>query len=205
MGYIGDIAFVISGILVAKRLGLRPFWQFLSGMSTFCFGGIFIRDIGLLNTMPSIFGSPLEIAATAAVGIAAIWALRRASKKAVLGKVLSTALCVTDSIGIAGFTAFGYGRGMRASGSWEIALACALATAIGGGLVAAVIRSAASKDWRHFPKTLAGNIFYYAFAVLISAAYGALYTFGKNTDSALIALAIAAIVLGFIVEKLKSK
>jgi uncharacterized membrane protein YeiH len=151
LGYIGDIAFVVGGIIAARRVNLRPFWQFWSGMSTAFFGGIFIRDLGLLHTMPSIFGSPIEIAATAAAGIATIVAMKRmGGNGSAFGEILMAALNITDSIGIAGFAAFGYGRGIMAGAAWGIAFACGFVTACGGGVIASAIMAAAANDRKIF-------------------------------------------------------
>ncbi len=204
LGYIGDIAFVIVGIAAAKKIGLRPFWQLLSGMSTAFFGGIFLRDLGLLRTSPAIFGSPLELAATAAVGVVAIAVLRNCNGTGVLAKILNALLCAIDSSGVAGFAAFGYGRGMQAGADWQIALACAFVTACGGGVIAAVIRAVAARDWRHLTKTLAGNRFYFLLCAFASAMCGAWYSDGYG-DNFLIALAVVVVVGGFIVEIEKSK
>ena len=204
LGYIGNVAFVIGGVIAAKKKGLGMWTQFWSGLATFCFGGIFMRDLGMLRTVPSIFGSPLEIAATAAVGIITIAMLKSWDRRKNLSNPFTAVLCFTDSIGIAGFAAFGYGRGITAGAPWYIALACAFVTACGGGIIAAVIRAAAAKDWRHFTGTLAGNKFYYLFGAFMSVAYGVLYAIGRNTDFALIVLTVIAVVIGFMVERAKS-
>jgi len=210
LGYIGDIAFVIVGIIAAKKIGLRPFTQFLSGMSTAFFGGIFLRDLGLVSmatqslTMPSIFGSPLEIAATAAVGLIVVALLKRSRSNGKLAKPLNTVLCMADSIGIAGFAAFGYGRGIQAGAPWWIALACAFATACGGGIIAAGIRAAGAKDWRYFFKTLAGNKFYFILCFLASAVSCLWYSPIGYSDGLLIALSVFTVISGFIVEGEKS-
>ena len=209
LGYIGDAAFVIGGILAAKKIGVRPTAQLLSGMSTAFFGGIFLRDLGLVSittrtlTCPSIFSHPFEIAATAAVGVIAVAVLKK-SGDGKLAKVFNAVLCMADSVGVAGFAAFGYGRGIKAGVPWQAALACAFVTACGGGVIAAGIRAAGAKDWRHFSKTLAGNLPYYLLCALASAVCGLWYSPAGYPDAVLIAVTVFTILGGFIAERAKS-
>jgi uncharacterized membrane protein YeiH len=204
LGYIGDIAFVIGGVILAKNLGLRPWLQLLSGMSTAFFGGIFLRDFWLLHTTPAIFGSPLEIAGTAAVGMATVAIAQRSKNKGSFTIILSYLLCAADAIGIVGFAAFGYGRGMQAGASVNTALATAFVTACGGGIIAALIRAVGSKDWRHFPKTLAGNWLYYLIGAGTSVVCALLYSPDGYPDSAILALTVA-VIIGNIVNQNQNK
>jgi uncharacterized membrane protein YeiH len=198
LGYIGDLAFVIGGVLTAKQLKLHWFVQWLSGMSTAFFGGILLRDTLLLQTSPAIFCEPIEIAATAAIGIFAVISVRKRTP----GKAFDWLLCIIDSIGITGFAAVGYGRGIEAG--VMIALACGFVTACGGGIIAAAIRAAAKKSIMTFFETLAGNRWYYVFGASMSIAYGILDSFGKSNDTTLIVLTALAIILGLLVERDKS-
>ena len=199
--YIGNIAFVIVGIVAAKRLGLRGFWQFWSGIATFCFGGLF-RDLVLLDTVPAILGSPFEIAKTAIVGIITIAALRNVRS---YKKVPLAILCTGDSVGIAAFVVVGFGRGMQAGAPWWLCLICGFVTAFGGGIFAAVIRTASARKFSHLIGTLAGNKIYYLYGAAMALGCFAMHTFGGNSDSELLAFTVAAIILGLLVENQKSK
>jgi uncharacterized membrane protein YeiH len=207
LGYIGDVAFVLGGILSAKRKGLGYGVQFLSGLSVATFGGLFIRDWLLLHqAKPSILNDTWEVEMIMATGIIAIAILNRShaysSKIKKLGKSL---LCILDSVGISGFVAFGYGRGIQAGVSGWIPYATAFATACGGGIIAAVIRSMALDDFHHFKETLAENKLYYIFGVLVSVTYGILYSYNIAADGALLILTGASVIIGLTVEFLKSK
>ena len=177
--YIGNIAFVIVGIVAAKRLGLRGFWQFWSGIATFCFGGLF-RDLVLLDTASAILGSPFEIAKTAIVGIITIAALRNVHN---YKKMPLTILCIGDSVGIAAFVVVGFGRGMQVGAPLWLCLICGFVTAFGGGIFAAVIRTASARKFSHFIGMLAGDRFYYLFGVVMVLGYFPMHNFGSNSDS----------------------
>jgi len=111
---------------------------------------------------------------------------------------------MADSIGVAGFAAFGYGRGITAGAPWWIALACAFVTACGGGIIAAGIRAIGAKNWRHFFKTLAGNKFYFILCFLASAVSAFCYSPTGYLDIALVILTGLIVIGGFIVEGAKS-
>ena len=193
LSYIGDVAFVISGVLTAKNLKLHGFVQWLSGMSTAFFGGLFLRDLLLLQTIPAIFGSPLEIMGTAVVGILTVTSVRKKRHS----KAFNLLLCIIDSIGIAVGAAAGFGRGTREG--VVIALACGFVSACGGGIIAAAIRAAANKSIKNFFKTLASNRWYYVFSASMSTAYGILYSVGQSNDITLLIHTVVAIILGLIV------
>jgi uncharacterized membrane protein YeiH len=198
LGYIGDIAFVIGGVLAAKKLKLHWTVQLLSGLSTAFFGGLFLRDIFLLKTTPAIFNSPVEFTATALIGVLTIIFFRKKTPS----KIFNWTLCLIDSIGIAGFAVAGYERGIKAS--VIIALACGFVTACGGGIIAAVIRTVAKKSVKNFFKTLAENRWYYLFGISMSIAYGILNLMGKKDDTVLILLTVIAVIIGFFIEGNKS-
>jgi len=203
-GYVGDIAFVIGGIIAARKIGLRFFGQLLSGLSAAFFGGIFIRDLGLLHTFPAIFGNPSEILMTVTAGVLTIAALQHCKNKRRIGKFFNTLLCAADSIGVAGFAVFGYGRGITAGESLWIALACAFVTACGGGIIAAAIRAVIGKNCRHFLRTLAENRHYYIHCAIMSLVCGLWYSPDGYQERTVLALAVTAIISGFMVEHTKS-
>jgi uncharacterized membrane protein YeiH len=204
--YVGDIAFFIGGILAAKRMGLKMPIQFASGLSVFSFGGFWFRDLIILRTTPSILSSPLEIAAVSIIGIIAINLLNRHnSVNSSLRKVLLTILYAADAAAVAGFAAFGYGRGILAGMPCRVCFACAFVTTCGGGFISIIIRAAAAKDFQYFLKTVIANKFYYLFGAFVSAVYTVLYAHGKDTDISLSILALCAIVIGLLVEKEKAK
>lgn len=195
LGYIGDVAFVIGGIYASKKLNLHWFLQWLSGMSTAFFGGLFLRDLLLLQTTPAIFDSPLEIAATATVGILTVFMFR----KRMPGKAFNWLICIIDSVGIAGFTAAGYGRGTGTGA--VIAFTCGFVTACGGGIIAAAIRAAAMKSIKKFFETLIDNRWYYVFCTTMSIAYGILHSLGRSTETTSLVLTVIAIIIGLFIEK----
>lgn len=195
LGYIGDVAFVIGGVYASKKLNLHWFVQWLSGMSTAFFGGLFLRDLLLLQATPAIFGSPLEITATAAVGIFTVFMFR----KRMPSKAFNWLICIIDSVGIMGSAAAGFGRGTGAN--FVIAVACGFVTACGGGIIAAAIRATAKKSIKKFFKTLTDNRWYYVFGATMSIAYGILHSLGRSKDTTLLVLTAAAIIIGLFVEK----
>lgn len=197
LGYIGDVAFVIGGVYASKKLNLHWFVQWLSDMSTAFFGGLFLRDLLLLQATPAIFGSPLEITATAAVGIFTVFMYR----KRMPSKAFNWLICIIDSVGIVWSAAVGFGRGTGAG--VVIAVACGFVTACGGGIIAATIQAAAKKSIKKFFETLTDNRWYYVFGATISIAYGILHSLGRSKDTTLLVLTAAAIIIGIFVEKYK--
>lgn len=197
LNYIGTIAFIIGGTLIAKKMELHCFLQFLSGISTAFFGGIFLRDLILLQTTPALLDNPLEIAIASAICIFTIMVLKHREPR----NISLSILCLFDSIGIVGSTATGYTQGTKAG--ILIAFACGFVTACGGGIIAAAIRMTAKKDFKTFFTILADNKWYYLFIASISVVYGILHLTSYDTDTAIIALTDVAIVIGFIVEKTK--
>lgn len=195
LSYIGDVAFVIGGVYASKKLNLNWFVQWLSGMSTAFFGGLFLRDLLLLQTTPAIFGSPLEIAATAAVGILSVFMFRKRTP----GKAFNWLICIIDSVGIAGFAAAGYGRGTGAG--VVIAFTCGFVTACGGGIIAAAIRATAKKSIKKFFETLTDNRWYYVFGATMSIAYGILHSLGRSKDTTSLVLMAIAIIIGLFIER----
>lgn len=194
LNHIGTITFVIEGTLAAKKMGLPYFFQFLSGISTAFFGGIFLRDLILLHTAPAIFRCPLEIATAALICILTIKVLKHREH----GNISLSVLCLLDSIGIVGSAATGYSHGAKTS--ILIAFACGFATACGGGITAAAIRMAAKKNLKAFVTILVHNKWYYLFAASMSVIYGILHLTGHDTNTAIIALTAIAVIVGFIVK-----
>lgn len=195
LGYIGDVAFVIGGVYASKKLNLHWVVQWLSGMSTAFFGGLFLRDILLLQTIPAIFSSPLEIAATAAVGILSVFIF----KKRTPSKAFNWLICIIDSVGIAGFAAAGYERGMEAG--VVIAFTSGFVSACGGGIIATAIRAVAKKSIKKFFETLTANRLYYVFGATMSIAYGILHSLSISKDIMSLVLTAIAIIIGLFIEK----
>lgn len=79
LAYTGNIVSVIGGILAAKKLGLHPIIQFLSGISTAFFGDMLFRDIILLHTTPYIFNHPIEIVTMVVIDIIIIVWMKKLS------------------------------------------------------------------------------------------------------------------------------
>ena len=196
LGYIGNIASVIGGILAAKKLGLHPIIQFLSGISTAFLGDMFFRDIILLHTTPYIFNHPIEIVIIGIIDIAVIVWL----KKDYLDKKFSRVLCIVNSISIVVYATFGYDRGSVANEPWWFCIVTALVSTCGGEIIAAAIRALGTRKWRYFTKTLNENKFYYFFCAVISVVCGCLNAFDINSDNSLIILTAFAIKVGLLIE-----
>lgn len=194
---IGTIAFVIEGTLNAKKTGLNCFFQFLSGMSTAFFGGIFLRDIILLQTIPAVFDNPLEITVATAICIITIIVLKY--KK--LGNIGLSILCLLDSIGIVGSVATGYSQDTKAG--ILLAFACGFVTACGGGIIATAIQIVVKKNFKAFFTILNDNKWYYLLTVSVSAIYGILHLTKCDTDMSILELTATTIIIGFIVERNK--
>lgn len=195
LGYIGDVAFVIGGVYASQKLNLHWVVQWLSGISTAFFGGLFLRDLLLLQTTPAIFSSPLEIAATAAVGILSVFMFR----KRTVNKAFNWSICIIDSVGIAGFATAGYERGTGRG--VVIAFTCGFVTACGGGIIAAAIQAAAKKNIKKFFETLTDNRWYYVFGATMSIAYGILHSLGISKDTMSLVLTAIAIIIGLFIER----
>lgn len=193
--YIGTTAFIIGGTLAAKNMKLHCLIQFLSGMSTAYFGGLFLRDLILLQTTPAIFSFPWEIAAAVLICTLTIITLKYKEP----GNIGLSILCLLDSIGIVSSVAAGYNQGIKVS--TLNAFICGFVTACGGGIIATAIRLAAKKNLRVFFTILAANKWYYIFAASMSAAYTVLYLTGHNTNTAIIVLTAIAIIIGFIIKQ----
>lgn len=195
LGYIGDVAFVIGGVYTSQKLNLHWFVQWLSGMSTAFFGGLFLRDLLLLQTTPAIFGSPLEIAATAAIGILSVFMFREKTPS----KAFNWLICIIDSVGIAEFASAGYERGTGAG--VMIAFTCGFVTACGGGIIAAAIRATAKKSIKEFFETLTNNRWYYVFGATMSVAYGFFHSLNTSKDTMSLVLTAIAIIIGLFIER----
>lgn len=168
LSYINNITFMVNGILTARQKKLHPSVQLLCGLSSAFFGGIFLRDLTLLHLVPAAYDNPLEFAAIVFIGVLTIFILKNRTP----GKHLCFLLHIADLAGTAAFASAGYKRGMLAGAPWWICLASGFVTACGGGVIAAAIRAAFSKDPLHFIHTLKENRNYYLYAALMSAAQG---------------------------------
>ena len=173
---INNITFMVNGILTARKKKLHPSVQLLCGISSAFFGGIFLRDLALLHRLPAAFDSPFEFAAFVFIGILAVCIL----KKRTPDKRLCFLLHIADLAGTAAFASAGYNRGMMAGAPWWTCFASGFVTACGGGIIAAAIRAAFSKDLLHFVHTLKENWRYYLYAALMSAAQGIVSVFLPN-------------------------
>lgn len=193
--HIGTMTSAIGGTLTAKKMELHCFLQFLLGVSTAFFGEVFLRDLILLQTTPTVFNNPLEIAATIAACIFSIMMLKHKEP----GNICLSILCLLDSIGIVGSTTIGYNQGTKAG--VLVAFSCGFVTACGGNILATTIQMIMKKNLKSFFTILAAKKGYYLYAASISVVYSILHFTSHNTDTAIMALTIAAIVIGFIVER----
>lgn len=168
LNYVNNFTFIINGILTAHQKKLHPSVQLLCGISSTFFGGIFLRDLALLHLIPAVFDSPFEFTATVFIGVLTVLILKNRTPD----KHLCSLLHIADLVGTAIFASAGYKRGMLAGAPWWICFTSGFVTACGGGVIAAAIRAAFSKDLLHFIHTLKQNRSYYLYAALMSAAQG---------------------------------
>lgn len=196
LGYIGNIASVIGGILAAKKLGLHPIMQFLSGISTAFLGDIFFRDIILLHTTPYIFNHPIKIVIIGVIDITVVvW-----MKKKYLDKKFSRVLCIVNSINIVVVATFGYEQGSATNEPWWFCIVATLVSVCGGEIIATAIRALGTRKWRYFTMTLNEKKFYYFFCAVISVVWGCLNALDINSDKSLILLTAFAIKVGLLIE-----
>lgn len=198
LSYIGTAASVVRMILTAKKTELPYFLQFLSGICTAFFGGIFLRDLILLQTVPAALNIPWEIVTTTAFCIFIIILLKYKEP----GNICLSTLCLLDSIGIVASTAIGYNQGAKEG--ILIAFACGFVTACGGDILATAIQMVATKNFNAFFNILTDNKWYYLFAVSMSVVYSILHLTNHNTNTAIMALTATAIVIGLIIERNKA-
>lgn len=173
LSYINNITFIINGILTAHQKKLHPLVQLLCGISSTFFGGIFLRDLVLLHQIPAVFDSPFEFTATVFIGVYFVCILKNRTPN----KHFCCLLHIADLVGAAAFASAGYKRGMLAGAPWWICFASGFVTACGGGMIAAAIQAAFSKEPLHFIHTLKENRSYYIYAALMSAIQGIVSTF----------------------------
>jgi uncharacterized membrane protein YeiH len=169
--WIGDIAFLIGGILAARNIGCYPIVQFFSGMFV-AFGGGFVRDLLVLHTPEAIKDRIPEIGFVAVVGLiltTIIWLKDKKGKKvdSILGGQFG--LVIADSIGVGAFSITGYNLGIQ--NSVGIALLCGWMTACGGGILAAALRAVYKKSIILFGETLIENGRYYLFGAAMTGLY----------------------------------
>lgn len=198
LGYMGTVTSTINGTLTAKKMELPCFLQFLSGISTAFFGEVFLRDLILLQTTPTIFNKPLEISITIAICIFSIIALMH--KKP--GNIYLSILCLLDSIGIVGSTAIGYSQGTKAG--LLVAFVCGFATACGDNILATVIQMIVKKNYKLFFIILSVKKWYYLFIASISVVYGILQFTSHDTNTNIMMLTVVSIVIGFILKRNES-
>lgn len=186
LGYIGNIVSVIGGIFTAKKLGLHPIIQFLSGISTAFLGDMFFRDIILLHTTPYIFNHPIEIITMVVIDISVIvW-----MKKKNLDKKFSKVLSIVNPISIVIFAILDYERSISAREPWWFCIVTVWGSICGGEIIAVAIRALGTREWRYFTKTLNENKFYYFFCAVLSVICGCLKALDINNDTALIILTV---------------
>jgi uncharacterized membrane protein YeiH len=201
IGYVGDVAFTLGGCITAKRIGLGMGIQFWSGISTFCFGGAFIRDCLLLRRLPSILGSPREVALIAIITVIAIIVLNHVPKLQ-SSVAFDVVLCILDSIGISAFAGYGFMCGIEANASCLVSVLTAFSTACGGGIISTIIRAFAKNETKHLKETFAANLKgYYPFGIIMSVAYAVCYYLNEYNNANICYLTIIAIVIGLIVAR----
>lgn len=199
LSYIGTIASAVGGTLTAKKMKLPCFLQFVLGISTAFFGEIFLCDLILLQTSPTIFNKPLEIAIAIAACIFSIMVLRCKEPE----NICLPILCLLNSIGIIGSATTGYNHGTKTG--VLVAFACGFVTSCGGNILATVIQIIVKKDFKLFFTILSEKKWYYLFVASISVVCGILHFTSHDTNTAIMVLTIVSIVIGFIVERNETK
>lgn len=130
---IGDVAFAVSGVFVAKNKKMDLFGAIILGCATSVGGGM-IRDLILGETPPAMFRKPVYVLVafiSSLITFIILYNGRRAKKIERL-HLLSTA----DSIGLAAFVVVG-ARTAYQAGFQSTFLACfvGVLTGIGGGIL----------------------------------------------------------------------
>lgn len=199
LSYIGTFASVISSTLMANKMKLPYLLQFLVGITTTFWSGIFLRDLILLKTTPVAFSSPLEIALAAIVCISVIIILKHKKPK---NSCLSI-LRLLDSIGIVGSVVTGYTQGAHIG--ILMAFACGFVTVCGGTILTTAIQMTTKKNIKSCFKTLADNKWYFLFDAFITIGYGIMHLTKLENNTTIIILTAIAITIGFIIERHKAK
>ena len=210
--WLGDIAFCVGGVLAAKFVVKKRYIWILSGIATTFLGGAILRDLIMLNTIPSILSSPQELIAMTLLAVLATLVFPQLdqlptpnSGKSV-ATLISFILVAIDSIGILAFSAIAYDRGIIASGSLVTAIACGWCTACGGGLFAAIFRSAAKNGsltarLDDFSDTVSKNIPYYRFGFATTITYTFLSIAGVDRNVTLAFMTIPVLILGYLTNR----
>ncbi len=131
---LGTIAFAISGAMIAMRKKMDIFGVCMLGLVTATGGGM-VRDITLGRTPPSIFSSPIYIAAAILASIVVFLPPLRAW----LGRdhrLFDSVLLLADSLGLGTFTVHGLKVALDAgfSGNIPLPIFSAAITGVGGGV-----------------------------------------------------------------------
>ena len=131
---LGTIAFAISGAMIAIRKKMDIFGVCMLGLVTATGGGM-VRDITLGRTPPSLFESPIYIAAAVLASIVVFLPPLRAW----FGRdhrLFDAVLLLADSLGLGAFTIHGLKVALDAgfSGNILLLIFSATVTGVGGGV-----------------------------------------------------------------------
>lgn len=132
---IGNIAFAISGVMVARDKKMDIFGACLLGCTTACGGGM-IRDLILGVIPPMAFRSPVYVIIAFAASLAAFlifYYTGPSHPNAMADRILN----IADSLGLGAFVVVGY-QGAVAAGYADNGFLCifvGVLTGIGGGIL----------------------------------------------------------------------
>ena|GEM_PF-3331949 len=201
-GYIGDVAFCVGGVLVARSERLTLPLQTLCGILTTFAGGI-TRDLLMLGTTPKILGNPHELFAVAVFAVMLTLALSYSKGTKSKSVFIKKALVILDSIGVLAFVAVGFERGITLGDSYIIALIAGLFTACGGGFISLLLRSVTRKNgkMRYFKKEVMRYVLYYVFGFATTLTYGIFSVAGMSADCIMVILTAMTILLGLLADK----
>ena len=180
-GWIGSVAFALSGYLVATRKGLDAMGVFIVAMLTANGGGA-VRDV-LIGRVPLVLQSDTPFLLTLGV-IFAAWAFKLGRAPTLEQRTLFV-LC--DAVGLVAFALTGASAGITAGLPIFGVMVLAFLTAAGGGILRDVML-------REVPAILSSD-FYGTVAIALAMGLYALHAFAMDSQIAISLLFGAALAL----------
>lgn len=180
-GFIGSVAFALSGFLVGARKQLDVVGIFILCLLTANGGGA-VRDI-LLNRPPLVLETSTPFLIVITVMLLA-WAVRL-ERFATLERKIFFILC--DAIGLAAFSVTGAMAGIEAGLPLFGVMALAFITATGGGIIRDMLV-------REVPLILSSD-FYGTVALIVAAALFGLHHYGLGSQFVTGTVLLAALAL----------
>lgn len=213
LGYVGVLTSAIKCTLTAKRTTQNRLIWFIVTVLSILGGGSVICDLAVLGTKPTILDSPCKILLTLTIVIMmTATPLYRDknlspnhSPSVKMSKVIEKLLIVADSIGVLASAAIGYEHGIEVNGSPFVATVCGWITAVGGGILPAIVISTQvnmtfTNKFKWLKAELIHSIPYYAFGLTTTMVYGvAAMAVGK--ELAIIGLTPFTVFMGIFTHK----